>query len=177
MRIILLSVLLLMGCSPPESETIRVASVHDGDTFTSTAGEKFRLSGIDCPEIGQEYGFEAHYFTDRAIRGKDVRVARYGRDTYGRTIADVWYNGHRINQILVELGLAWVSPTYGPPDLYKLMLSAKQHKLGLWGGMDPEPPYLFRKRYRTRNTSSFLEKYSLASSLGVCWINTSPDSR
>jgi len=75
-----LSLLLLLLATPllaGETYTGKCLGVHDGDTISlMKAGRavKVRLEGIDCPELGQDFGTRAKQFTSGMAFGKDVEV-------------------------------------------------------------------------------------------------------
>lgn len=81
--------------------------VHDGDTISvMKAGRavKIRLEGIDCPELGQDFGTRAKVFTSTLVFGKDVQVKEFYRDQYGRTVARVLVADHDVSLELVKGG-------------------------------------------------------------------------
>jgi len=56
-----------------------------------TSRTSIRLNGIDCPEKGQAYGKRAKQAASELVFGKEVTLQTYGKDKYGRTIADVLF--------------------------------------------------------------------------------------
>ena len=86
--------LLCLTCVPALADfSGPVVSVLDGDTISvmhNGRAEKVRLSGIDCPEKGQAYGNNAKYAASELVYGKEITLQTYGRDKYGRTLADVF---------------------------------------------------------------------------------------
>ena len=65
--------------------------------------ERIRLSGIDCPEKGQAYGNNAKRATSALVFGKEVMLQTFGKDKYGRTLADVrLLDGTHVNHTLVK---------------------------------------------------------------------------
>lgn len=126
-----------------------VVAVSDGDTIRVKLDNgqelKVRLLGIDTPETHHPtkpvgcYGPEASNFTKKMLSEKEVDleydVERY--DKYGRTLAYVYLNGERYNDILVKNGYA-KSLTILPNKKYsfkllQLELEAEKNKVGLWG--------------------------------------------
>ena len=97
-----------------------VVSVLDGDTIEvlhNRHPERIRLSGIDCPEHGQAYGQKAKQAASALVFGKEVTLQTYGRDKYGRTLADVLLpDGTNINHELVKDGWCWWYRNYAPTD-------------------------------------------------------------
>ena len=99
---------------------VTATRVIDGDTIEGTYQEQildvnvtfsvhFRLYGIDAPEIrgeGKEIGFVSRDWLKERIEGKRVKLKLYGKDKYGRWLADVFLKGEHINAALVEAGLA-----------------------------------------------------------------------
>src|SRR5262249_61555027 len=81
-----------------------VVSVLDGDTIEvlhNNRPERIRLNGIDCPEKGQAYGKKAKQAASELVFGKDVTLNTFGKDKYGRTIADVLLPGEtNVNHLL-----------------------------------------------------------------------------
>src|SRR5437762_10577313 len=72
-----------------ETYTATVVSVPDGDSINvmhGTAKERVILYGVDCPEIGQEFGQEARDFTDQRCYKKQVGIEVHGVDSKGRVI-------------------------------------------------------------------------------------------
>jgi endonuclease YncB( thermonuclease family) len=132
--------------------------VPDGDSLNIVRApggksEKVILYGVDCPEMGQEFGQEARAFTDGACYKKDVKIEETGKDSKGRIIGTVYLSdGTNLNQQLVEKGLAWWSDKYAPNDktLKDLFTAAKTQKVGLWSSATkPVPPWLFRNGEKT----------------------------
>ncbi len=88
----------------------KVVGISDGDTITVLRDRtpvKIRLSGIDCPETGQDFGRRAKSLTSGLAFGKVVTVHTRGKDRYGRTVADVILpDGRILNHELVRRGVA-----------------------------------------------------------------------
>jgi micrococcal nuclease len=133
-----------------ESFSAKVVSVLDGDTFKiqlSDTQAKVILYGVDCPEVGQEYGQEARKFTNDSCYGKTVTIDLRGKDKTGRLIGVVTLpDGTNLNHELVRKGLAWWSDKFAPKDetLKQLHTEAKTAHLGLWSASNPIPPWIFR---------------------------------
>jgi endonuclease YncB( thermonuclease family) len=49
-------------------------------------------SGIDAPEMNQEYGKEAKAALRELIQDKPLRILVYGSDPYDRLVGDVYCN-------------------------------------------------------------------------------------
>lgn len=153
--VVTLTGLFFLQATPSLAErfTAKVVSVPDGDSLNVVRApggksEKVILYGIDCPEMGQEFGQEARAFTDGACYKKEVKIEETGKDSKGRTVATIFLSdGTNLNQQLVEKGLAWWSDKYAPNDktLKDLFTAAKAQKIGLWSSATkPIPPWIFR---------------------------------
>lgn len=143
--------LILPGQAPASEFSASVVSVLDGDTIEvlhSNRAERIRLNGIDCPEKGQAYGKKAKQATSAFVFGKDVRLQTFGKDKYGRTIADVLLpDGTNVNHMLVKEGWCWWYRKYAPGNviLEELERRARGSGLGLWSDPTPIPPWVYRK--------------------------------
>jgi micrococcal nuclease len=100
-----------VSLTPAEEFSGKVVGVSDGDTITVLQNRtpiKVRLHGIDCPEIGQDFGSRAKAFASEIVFGQVVKVVPRETDRYGRTVADViLVDGRILNHELVRAGLAW----------------------------------------------------------------------
>jgi endonuclease YncB( thermonuclease family) len=121
-----------------------VKAVHDGDTFYLATGEAIRLAEVDCPEINQPFGEDAHKFTAAYVLHKNISFVRTGHDKYGRTIAKVYTGSTYVNEALVKAGYAWVYQQYASASMYSLELQAKKNNTGLWAQPQPQSPFKFR---------------------------------
>ncbi len=85
--------------------------IVDGDTFV-ISGEKFRIEGIDTPEIHGKCLFEeivaeqAKVRLTKLLSRRAVHVMRTGKDKYGRTLARVEVDHKDIGDVLMKEGLA-----------------------------------------------------------------------
>ena len=89
-------------------ETVRIASCYDGDTCTTSAGEKIRLACIDAPEmdvdsttLGLVNYMNAAYARDELrdmVVGEDVGIRRITTGPYGRTIAELYLGSKNVGQ-------------------------------------------------------------------------------
>ena len=130
-----------------------VIGIIDGDIIEVLRHhhERIRLNGIDCPEKGQAYGQKAKQATSALVFGKDVMLQTFGKDKYGRTLADVrLLDGTHVNHTLVKDGWCWWYPKYAPRnrELERLEKNARAAKKGLWVAPVQVPPWEWRKRTR-----------------------------
>ena len=130
---LLFPVFFLVSCSS-ETDTVFINDVHDGDTIKSSTGEKFRIFGIDTPEVSSQgrkqfnsetmqsttkwvattgieamYGAEATKAARELLLNKDVTIIRITKGKYGRTVARVLWNNVDLGLMLVSRGLARVA--------------------------------------------------------------------
>lgn len=89
--------------------------VVDGDTvdllvdlgFHVLARERFRLVGIDCPEMPTPEGQAATAFTDRWLDERpELEVESQREDIYARWLGVIWAGGENLNAALVASGHA-----------------------------------------------------------------------
>ena len=99
------------------TDVATIASCYDGDTCTSTAGEKIRLACFDTPELRGRRAEpiparEARDFLRRMVVGKTVRIERHTTDRYGRTVADLYVYGAPVGELMVSSGRGQLMPRY-----------------------------------------------------------------
>jgi endonuclease YncB( thermonuclease family) len=147
-----LSLLLLLLVTPflaGETYTGKCIGVSDGDTISvMKAGKavKIRLEGIDCPELGQDFGTRAKVFTSGMVFGKDVEIKKYNLDRYGRIVARILVGDQDVSLELVRVGLAWHYKKYSSdPVLAEAEVEARRVNVGLWSMPSPVPPWEYRR--------------------------------
>lgn len=128
-----------------------VTHITDGDTlWVRTApgrkAQQLRLQGIDAPELCQPGGAQAREALQRHVHAQHVRVRTSGRDTYGRTLAQVHLGSHDVGAWMVRQGHAW-SPRHGrqASPYGEQERSARAERLGLWREAHPMQPHVFRR--------------------------------
>ena len=104
----------------PEIGEITIKDCYDGDTCTSSEGEKIRLACIDTPEIRgiraqPTEAIAARDFLNGMIMGETVTIRRVTEDRYGRTVGELIFNGENVQQLLVEEGHAEIFREYSKP--------------------------------------------------------------
>ena len=138
--------------SSAEKVHAKVLEVSDGDTIKVKYDDgniaTIRLLGIDTPETHHPtkpvgcYGPQASDFTKSQLSSRDVLleydIEKY--DKYGRTLAFVYVDGQRFNDILVKNGYAQTL-TIAPNkkysfELLKLELEAEKNDVGMWKECD-----------------------------------------
>lgn len=135
------------------TEQVRFASgeqitVVDGDTLRAK-GMDYRLRGIDAPELAQSCldergrnwtcGREARARLRSLLAGGSVECSVYGRDRFGRALADCRAEGvPDVGEALVREGLALDFDRRG--GRYAAAEQAAQAgKKGIWRGSFEEP--------------------------------------
>ncbi|MFK7931083.1 MAG: thermonuclease family protein [Myxococcota bacterium] len=145
------------ACAP--SRDSRVSCVIDGDTLDvdkcgdEVLGERFRMLGIDAPELASDgqpaecFATQARSGLDDLLTDRDVRLEfdRECTDAFGRSLAWFFFEDDdedvpvNANVWLVESGLARVFREFEFEELrYSRELqdaedSAKAANIGLWG--------------------------------------------
>ena len=128
-----------------------VVTVFDGNTLEVSAGDNDRyrivLLGIDCPELGQEYGHEAASLLRKMMLGNEVLVKLHGKDRSKNYIGVVLLkDGTDIRTILLHEGLAWTAEKDPLAELEALRLDAVRKKSGLWALEAPVAPWIYRRQ-------------------------------
>jgi len=95
-------------------KNVNIESCYDGDTCTSTEGEKIRLACIDTPELrgARADPFpakEARDYLNSLVAGRVVDIRRISKDRYHRTVSELSINGINIQQIMVKKGYAKIN--------------------------------------------------------------------
>ena len=141
-------------------------SVHDGDTFKDSKGRKYRLYGVDTPEVSNQYknfiptdgiegiyGIDATLFARRLILHKTVKVNTVTTDPYHRIVAIISIGGVDLASELLRNGLARIAYLDVKPGsryytnkfsyyrhLLELQHEAFMNKVGVW-----KHPELFKQ--------------------------------
>ena len=114
-----LLLVLVLALAPPAlaQTTITIDRCYDGDTCTSTKGEKIRLACIDTPELRGKRADPipakaARDYLNGLVAGEEVSIRRITKDRYGRTVAELSKDGVNIQERLVDKGFASVYKRY-----------------------------------------------------------------
>jgi len=121
----------------------------DGDSF-SLGRERYRLQGIDAPELHQQCkdgagrawpcGTRARSELRRIIGTNPVHCDTVSTDRYGRNIAVCQAGGRDIAEEMVRSGFATVSDRRGASSPYAgAQAEARSGKRGLWAGTFETP--------------------------------------
>ena len=101
-------------------EKVVIDSCYDGDTCTTTSGEKIRLACIDTPEIRGSKAdpipaIEARDFLNNLVAGKQVDIRRITIDRFGRTVAELQKDGVNFQELMVARNFARIYKKYAAP--------------------------------------------------------------
>ena len=105
---------LTFGCpSVSALPTVTISLCYDGDTCTTSQGEKIRLACIDTPELRGKKAMpvtakRARDYTRKKVLNKTVHIRRLNTDRYGRTVAELFIGGVNLQKELVNKGHAKV---------------------------------------------------------------------
>jgi micrococcal nuclease len=128
----------------------KVISVIDGNTIEVVSdGETYRilLHGIDCPELGQNYGDEAKQRLEKMLLDKTVAVRIEGKDRWGTRLGVIVVNGIEDPRVeLLKEGLAWTSERNPVEELEAVKEKARESGKGLWKDENPIPPWIYRRQ-------------------------------
>ena len=91
--------------------SVVIATCYDGDTCTTTTGERVRLACIDTPELQGKRpdpipAIEARDYLRSLVVGRTVGIRRITTDRYSRTVAELSVDGSNVQQQLVVSGHA-----------------------------------------------------------------------
>ena len=100
-----------------------IASCYDGDTCTTTSGERVRLACINSPELR---GNSSALVPAKAARehlkglvvGKEVGIRRITEDRYERTVAELFVGETNVQQEMVASGHAEIYWSYADQCLW-----------------------------------------------------------
>ena len=97
--------------------TTIIKSCYDGDTCTTTDGEKIRLACIDTPELKGKRADpipaeKARDFLNNLLINEEVSIRRITKDRYGRTVAELFNGNINIQKLLVDQGYGQIYKKY-----------------------------------------------------------------
>lgn len=146
----IVTALMLSGLEIAKDVHGKVIAVIDGNTFQVRDQDKrvrkILLTGIDCPELDQEYGPEAKKFLEKMILHKEVTIYDKGKDQFGNPLVEVKIKGVKDPRIeLLKEGLAWPDEKNTRTELEYLRESAQLRGKGLWKQNNPTPPWVHRR--------------------------------
>ncbi len=162
----LLAVFILLVSQVQAGErTVRAGFVPDGDTLFLTNGDKVRIKGVDCPEMGHEgrpaqyYAQEARQYLQQLVRGKELRLDTRAmkKDRFGRLVTSVVLpDGRSLGMVMVAQGYAFCYPHGKHPGReHEALVVVQQRAIkalqGMWARILAMPAA--KKRYVGNTTS------------------------
>lgn len=136
---------------------VEVTRCHDGDTCTTTDGEKIRFACIDAPELKQPYGIASRDYLRSLLKNRSVAIVRTDTDRYGRTVAELYVrNGDDWKLVQAEQiksGLVWANSKYKDTCPSWKAIEAefdktRRERKGIFAASNPLPPWEWRKLNR-----------------------------
>lgn len=96
---------------------VKIEKCYDGDTCTSSNGEKIRLACIDAPELKDDdteniKGNLSRIYLNKLISGKILEIKRLDIDRYGRTVAELFFEDKNIQKSIVDNGFGIIYKEY-----------------------------------------------------------------
>lgn len=139
----------------------------DGDSF-SLGRERYRLYGIDAPELHQECtdprgrawpcGTRARSELRRIIGTHPVQCRTMSTDRYGRNIAVCHAGGRDLAEEMVRAGFATIIDRRGSDNPYgAAQAEARADKRGIWDGTFDTPSDWRRANPRDADTTASVE--------------------
>ncbi len=136
----------------PKEFAARVVGVYDGDTITvldnTKRQHKIRLSGIDAPELRQDFGRRAKEHLSGLVFDKNVLITHDKVDRWGRIVGKVILDGQDTNLAMIEAGLAWHFKRYEKEQskadriaYANAETTARGASKGLWGQANAIAPW------------------------------------
>lgn len=129
-----------------------VSWVMDGDTVLlvregQAEPVRFRLEGLDAPEICQPGGTQSRDALIRLALRKPVQVQDRGQDAYGRQIGRLSVDGVDLGAEMVRSGMAWAYRfRTGKGPYASLQRQAQKQKIGVFSAPEAAmSPPIFRK--------------------------------
>ena len=91
--------------------SVVIASCYDGDTCTTTTGERVRLACIDTPELvgmraEPEPAKAARDYLRSLVVSKKVGIRRITEDRYGRTVGELFVGATNVQREMIDTGHA-----------------------------------------------------------------------
>lgn len=149
LRNVLIAVAIATAFATPAASQQGPVRLADGDSF-SLGRERYRLYGIDAPELHQECtdargqpwpcGIRARSELRRIIGTNPVECRTQSIDRYGRHIAVCHVAGRDLAEEMVRSGFATVIDRRGVPNPYEAaQAEARAAKRGIWAGRFDTP--------------------------------------
>jgi len=96
-RFALAAFLVAAALLPAPTDAANRCRALDGDTVRC-GRERIRLRNAHAAERGQPGAEAERRALQRKLESGEVRIRRHGKDSYGRTLGDVYVNGRKVTQ-------------------------------------------------------------------------------
>ena len=170
-KLVLFALLFISQLSLADEYTGQVINVVDGDTVTLLTNDNqklsIRLSGIDAPEMNQNWGLRSKQAMCSCADGLAATVEANKKDKYGRLVGKVIVKGIDCNLRQIQLGLAWHYKKYEKEQEVEERSTYAQEEylaqsagLGLWVDKQAIPPWEFRKMVKDQHIRIIKPKVS-----------------
>lgn len=108
---------------------------------------KWRISGIDAPELCQSGGEAAREALVARVLRRQVEIEPQGQDVYGREIGRLWLDGQDVGAQMVRSGMSWAwQHRVGRGPYAALQKQAQRERRGVFAEREtPMSPALFRQ--------------------------------
>jgi len=127
----------------PNMETALVTNVIDGDTIELENGQRVRYLGIDTPELGEPYSYDALELNQELVEGKwvELQAGNEDKDKYGRILRYVYIDGVFVNAQLIAQGYATAYIFDTTNKHSQVLVQLEQYAKLLERGMWEDSPY------------------------------------
>jgi hypothetical protein len=92
------AVFLILAILAPLCAAAERCIAVDGDTLVCNH-KKIRLTNVYAPELNEPGGHAAKRRLSAIVKSGPVVLRPHGQDRYGRTLAEVYVNGRRVEQV------------------------------------------------------------------------------
>ena len=151
---LLLAFYFFLGSGGQDPLKARITKVIDGNTleFIDKENETYivLISGIDAPELGQDYGNESREFLMEKVLNKNVNIEILGKNRKGVRLAKISMGRKDLANEMIVNGWAWKDRSEDDA----LMLQAREKQLGIWKNSDPVPPWIYVRQNSMKRPKS-----------------------
>ncbi len=151
-------ILILFLALPVQAETLtgRVIGITDGDTLkvldAKRVVHKIRLSGVDAPELNQDFGQRSKANLSALAFNRMVTLECRKTDKYRYKACVVMVDGLDVGLEQIKTGMAWWSRKHTKEQsLHQRVnyedaeFNARKNHVGLWAAENPVPSWVWRK--------------------------------
>ena len=121
-----------------------VTRIIDGDTFDTKEGLRVRLAKADAPEYPKGcFSLQAKERLTKLILAKEVMIEVAEKDSFERSVANVYENDLYINKIMISEGYARAFGSAGinavSAELLDVQEEARKAERGIWSSVCVNP--------------------------------------